>query len=407
MDEALLLQYLDELAACGAEPGGGCYRPLYSAVWATACEKVKRWMADAGLAVRRDAVGNLWGRLAGTGGSDGKAIVTGSHIDTVRQGGRLDGALGVVAGVLAVRALAQTHGRPRRPLEVLVTCEEEGSRFATNFWGARAVAGAASSAEADAVTDPDGVSLAHAMAGHGLDPSAVATAARDDLEAFLELHIEQGGVLEAAGVPLGVVTTIAGAAHLEIRVRGRADHAGATPMDMRRDALTGAAAMVLAIEGHARAMGPAAVATVGQLAVEPAQVNVVPGVVRFVVDLRHPDEDKRRMLEAEIQAACTAQAARRQLGIEFRLLRERPPVPMDAEIRAVLKRAAVAEGVEPLDVASGAGHDAQVLARRCRVGMLFVPSIGGRSHCPEEATEPAHLVLGTQVLARALHLLAY
>ncbi len=402
--EALLAQYLDELAAIGAEPAGGCFRPLYGAAWAEACERASAWMTQAGLAVRRDAVGNLWGRLEGRDG--GKVVVTGSHIDTVRRGGRLDGALGVVAGIVAVRALAERDGRPKRPLEVLVTCEEEGSRFATNFWGARAIVGAATAAEAESVRDPDGASLAQAMVAHGLNPSAIATAARDDLEAFVELHIEQGGVLEAAGAPLGIVTTIAGGMHLEVQVTGRPDHAGTTPMDLRRDALVGAAVIVQAVESTAAAMGRPAVATVGKLEVQPSQINVVPGTVTFTVDLRHADLTARRALAERIQSLCATIASERKLGLTVRTLHERPPVPMDREVIAALQRAAAEEGVEARSLPSGAGHDAQILAQRCRTGMLFVPSIGGRSHCPEEATEPAHLVLGARVLARALHALA-
>ena len=405
IDDDLLQRYLTELHAIGAEPGGGCYRPLYGDAWATACGAVQGWMQDAGLAVRRDAVGNLWGRVEGSAG--GAAVVTGSHIDTVRRGGRLDGALGIVAGLVAVRALTAAHGKPKRPLELLVVCEEEGSRFATNFWGSRAIVGAIGPSEAAQVTDGGGVSLAAAMRQRGLDPAAIPSAARDDLEWFVELHIEQGAVLEASGAPLGVVSVIAGGVHLEVDVTGRADHAGTTPMDLRRDALVGAAAMIQAVQSIAAALGRPAVATVGKLRVEPGQINVVPGRVTFTVDLRHAELGGRRALEERIRSLCGTIASERGLGVEIRTLHERPPVPMDAGVRDVLARAAADAGVTPVTLVSGAGHDAQVLATRCRVGMLFVPSIGGRSHCPEEATDPAHLALGTDVLARALRLLAY
>jgi allantoate deiminase len=405
IDEVLLRRYLDELYAIGAEPGGGAYRPLYSEPWALACDLVAGWMQEAGLAVRRDAVGNIWGRLEGKDG--GKAVVTGSHIDTVRRGGRLDGALGIVAGLVATRALAQAFGQPKRPLEVLVVCEEEGSRFATNFWGSRAIAGAIGPREAETVTDTGGVTLAAAMRQRGLDPTRIPSAARDDLEAFVELHIEQGAVLETSGVPLGVVSAIAGAVHLEVDVSGRPDHAGTTPMDLRRDALVGAAAMVQAVQAIAAALGRPAVATVGKLRVEPDQINVVPGRVTFTVDVRHADAGGRRALEERIRSLCGTIASERGLGIEIRMVHERPPVPMDAGVRALLEGAAAEEGITPAALVSGAGHDAQVLAARCKVGMLFVPSVGGRSHCPEEATDPAHLALGTRVLARALHRLAY
>ncbi len=405
IDDPLLLTRLDELYAVGAEPTGGCSRPLYSPAWAEACDLVARWMGEAGLSVRRDAVGNLWGRLDGTAG--GKSVVTGSHIDTVRRGGKLDGALGIVAGLGAIRALVAGHGKPQRPLELLVVCEEEGSRFATAFWGSRAIAGRVAAREAEIVTDADGVPLARAMRERGLDPAKIPEAARADLDTFVELHIEQGAVLEASGVGLGVVTAIASAAQFEVTVIGRPDHAGTTPMDLRRDALVGAAALVQAIEELAAAMGRPAVATVGKLWVEPSQANVVPGAVTLVADLRHADAALRAKLEDGVRAACHALALRRNLAVQIRRLHERPAVPMDGQVREVLGRAARAAGVEPAWLVSGAGHDAQILGACCRVGMLFVPSVGGRSHCPEEATAPAHLVLGTRVLAGALHALAY
>jgi allantoate deiminase len=214
-------------------------------------------------------------------------------------------------------------------------------------------------------------------------------------------------VLEASGVPLGIVSAIAGAVHLEAVVSGRPDHAGTTPMDLRRDALVGAAAMVQAVQSIAAALGRPAVATVGKLHVEPDQINVVPGRVTFTVDLRHADLGGRRALEERVRSLCGTIASERGLGLELATLHERPPVPMHADVRAVLDQAASAEGLTPKALVSGAGHDAQVLAACCKAGMLFVPSIGGRSHCPEEATDSAHLALGARVLARALHRLAY
>jgi len=394
IDSALLERRLDELYAIGAEADGGAYRPLYSSAWASATERVERWLREAGLATRRDAVGNIWGRVEG----GGKAIVTGSHIDTVRRGGRLDGALGIVAGLTAVEALLTEKGKPRRTLEVVAICEEEGSRFATNFWGSRAIVGA--------IDSPD-AAMAEAMRERGLDPATVASAARDDIDTFVELHIEQGAVLETANVPLAVVSAIVGTAHLELAVTGRPDHAGTTPMDLRRDALAGAAAMIQAIESIARAFGAPAVATVGRIRVEPDQINVIPGRVVFTVDLRHSDIGGRRALEERIRSLCSTIASERSLAITMRTLHERPPVPMHPEVRALLMRAAADCGVNATELVSGAGHDAQILATRCRVGMLFVPSVGGRSHSPEERTEPKDLEIGTTVLARALELLSY
>src|SRR5439155_1484580 len=252
IDPALLERRLDELYVIGAEPDGGAYRPLDGAAWATAVERVERWLKDAGLKTGRDAVGNLWGRAEGT--NKGKSIVTGSHIDTVRHGGRLDGALGIVAGLTAVEALLKEKGKPHRTLEVVAICEEEGSRFATSFWGSRAITGAIDNVDTE---------IAAAMQERGLDPTKIASAARDDIDTFVELHIEQGAVLETSNVPLAVVSAIVGTAHLELTVTGRPDHAGTTPMDLRLDALAAAAAMVQAVESIARSLGTPAVATVG------------------------------------------------------------------------------------------------------------------------------------------------
>jgi allantoate deiminase len=405
IDEPRLLRRLDDLAQRGALPQGGIYRPLYSPSWSSAMELVTTWMKDTGLLVRRDAVGNVWGRIEGSRG--GRVIATGSHIDTVRAGGALDGALGVVAGIEAVSSLWQRFGRSTRILECVAICEEEGSRFDTNFWGARAIADRLEPGEADRARDPDGVTLADAMRAVGLDPTTAASAVRRDLDVFVELHIEQGPILEDHGPRLGVVTTIAGTTHLEITVRGQPDHAGAMAMDRRRDAFLGAAAMSLAIAEAAARMGHPAVATVGTIAVEPSQVNVVPGLARFTVDTRHPDPARRGELVTQIGDAAKRIGSERGLAVDIRTLRDRAPVTLSPRVADVLRRAALAAGVEPRELTSGAGHDAQVLSAAANAGMLFVPSIGGRSHCPEEATAAEDVVLGTRVLATALRDLAY
>ena len=405
IDQRRLLRRLDDLSQRGALPTGGIHRALYTQAWTSAMELVTAWLKEAGILVRRDAVGNLWGRVEGSRG--GRAIVTGSHIDTVRGGGALDGALGVVAGVEAVTSLWAMFGRPTRILECVAICEEEGSRFDTNFWGARAIADRLEPGEAERARDADGVTLAAAMRAAGLDPANAASAARRDLDVFVELHIEQGPILEEQSARLGVVTTVAGTAHLEVIVQGQPDHAGAMAMTRRRDALLGASAMTLAIADLALRMGHPAVATVGTIVVEPAQINVVPGVARFSVDARHTDPERRRELVTAIASACKTIAGERGLEVDVRTLRDRPPVALNARVADVLRRACAVAGVEPRDLASGAGHDAQVLSAAAQTGMLFVPSIGGRSHCPEEATAAEDVVLGTRALATALRELAY
>ena len=405
IDERRLLRRLDDLAQRGALPHGGIYRALYTPSWSSAAELVSIWMKEGGLLTRRDAVGNVWGRIEGSRG--GRVIATGSHLDTVRGGGALDGALGVVAAIEAVMTLWERFGRPTRILECVAICEEEGSRFNTNFWGARAIADRLEPGEADRVRDPEGVTLADAMRAVGLDPAAAPSAVRRDIDVFVELHVEQGPILEDHGPRLGVVKTIAGTTHLEVVVRGQPDHAGAMSMRRRRDALLGASAMALAIAESATRMGDPAVATVGTISIEPSQVNVVPGTARFTIDARHPDPARRAELVAELSETCKSIGRDRGLDVEIRTLRDRPPVTLSPRVVDVLRRACAAAGVQPREMTSGAGHDAQVLSAAANTGMLFVPSIGGRSHCPEEATEAEDIVLGTRVLATALRELAY
>ncbi len=281
------------------------------------------------------------------------------------------GALGVVAAVEAVASLVSQLGRPLRILEAVAICEEEGSRFNTNFWGARAIADRIEPDEASRARDADGVTLADAMRGVGLDPANVAQAIRRDIDTFVELHVEQGSILEEEGPRLG------------------------------------ASAMMLAIADVAREMGPPAVATVGTIAVEPAQVNVVPGLARFTVDARHSENAQRTMLVADITRVCKVAGRERDLSVDVRTLRDRPAVQLNERAADVARRACLACGVAPRDMTSGAGHDAQVLSAAAHAAMIFVPSIGGRSHCPEEATAAEDVILGTRALAAALRDLAY
>jgi allantoate deiminase len=401
IDESRLIARLRTLARCGLGPTGR-YRGLYDDGWADATALVSTWMADAGLSVRRDAVGNVWGRLAGRTGSP--VIVTGSHIDTVRGGGPLDGALGVVAGIEALAALS---GSPlNRSLETVAFCEEEGSRFSTQFFGSRAVVGEVSAEETAWAVDDHGRSLARAMVARGLDPARVTDAARDDIDAFVELHIEQGAILEELGPSLGVVTAIAGTALLQIEVRGEADHAGTTPMSRRHDALRASAAMIEGVASVAREHGDPAVATVGQILVEPSQSNVVPGFVRFTIDARHSVEAERLRLVTALTAMCHRVAGEQRVKSVVKTIRDEAVVPVDARISEVVRQACRVAGIEPRLMPSAALQDSQIMARKAAVGMIFVPSIGGRSHRGDEETSPEHIVLGTRVLATTLRSLA-
>lgn len=398
-------QLVTELGRVGGQPGGGLIRFAYDEAWRAAGALVGRWMAEAGLQVRTDAVGNVFGRLPGT--ESASTVLTGSHIDTVRLGGAYDGALGILTGLAAVEALLGTYGAPRKSLEVVALCEEESSRFAADFFGSRAMLGTIGAEEPDTLRDADGCSLADAMRGVGLDPAVIGTARRTDVEAFVELHIEQGRVLHDEGTQIGIVSAITGLRWLDVTVTGRADHAGATPMDLRLDALQGAAEMTQAVTALVEAQGRPAVATCGMWKVLPGGVNIVPEQVRFSVDLRHPDEATLKRLTGRIREECGRIATRRGLQVVLDDTKAVPPAPMDEQLQKVIGRAAQEQGASARPIPSGAGHDSQMWAPHVPTAMIFVPSVDGRSHCPEEFTSAQDCAVGASVLAGTLRELAY
>jgi allantoate deiminase len=406
IDPARVERYLRRLASFGAVGSAGVSRTVYSPPWTAAQDQVAAWGEEAGLAVRRDAVGNVWSRLDGT--ADDKAIVTGSHIDSQRPGGQYDGALGVIGGLIALEALKKKFGPPKRPLEAVSFCEEEGSRFlGTHFWGSRAVVGVIGPDEADTIRDYDGISMADGMRAVGLDPAAIPTAKRTDIDTYIELHIEQGPILEQRGLPAGIVDRITGLRHYVVEVAGRDDHAGGAPMDLRRDPMAGAAEMISRVIETANAMGRPAVTTVGRVLVEPNYPAIVPKRVTFMVDARHPDPAAIVELFNRHEAVFDEVGQRRDLKVRWEIIMDHPPCPADPHTVRTLEEAARAAGVPAMTMHSGAGHDAQMMAEIAKMAMIFVQSKGGRSHTPEEFTALEHAVAGIQILATALHMLAY
>jgi allantoate deiminase len=395
---------VESLGAIGEQPGGGIIRHVYDAAWLRAREQVAAWMADAGLSVNVDAVGNLFGRLEG---DSPRTILSGSHIDTVILGGRYDGGLGILSALAAVRALKHHLGRPRKSLEVVALCEEEDSRFHGNFWGTRGILGSIEPDELDALTDLDGVTIADAMREVALAPERFRDAVRDDLDAFVELHIEQGRLLFDAHLPLGVVDAITGLYRFRVTFEGRTDHAGTTPMDLRRDALQAAAHFSAEMTRLVADVGRPAVVTNGWWDVRPGAWNIVPGHVEFSVDLRHPDEVVKQRLAAQIRRLGEDIAAARGLEISYEMASDVLPMDMHPALKAELQAAAEACGVPWLPMISGAGHDSQVMATGVPTAMLFVPSVEGRSHSAAEYTTPEDAARGATVLAVALQRLAY
>ncbi|MGI8687974.1 MAG: Zn-dependent hydrolase [Thermomicrobiales bacterium] len=406
IDPALVEQCVFALAAFGASDGTGVRRAVYTPEWTAAQEMIARWCEEAGFAVRWDAVGSVWGRLEGTAG--GPAIVSGSHIDTQPPGGRYDGALGVIAAYVAITALKAQFGLPKRPLEVVSFCQEESSRFPrANFWASRAVVGRIAPDEAETMRSYADETMADVMRSVGLDPARIPDAARDDIETFIELHIEQGPLLEEAGLPVAVVSAITGLRGYTVEVHGRADHAGAFPMDLRRDPMAAAAEIILGVRENALAMGRPAVTTVGRIAAEPNFPAIVPERVIFSVDARHPDPAKRTELYERHERLFRDVARQRNVAVTWQVRSDTPPCICDPETVQLLETAAREQGIPTMTMQSGAGHDSQIMATCSKVAMLFVRSKDGRSHTPEEFTTIEDAVAGITVLASALHTLAY
>src|SRR5918912_2500871 len=329
VEPAEMQRLVETLGAIGEQPGGGIIRHVYDPAWVAARRQLAEWMRDAGLAVREDAVGNLFGRVEG---DSPRTILTGSHVDTVRLGGRYDGALGVLSALAAVRLLKDRLGKPKRSLEMVALCEEEDSRFHCNFWGTRGILGLIEAGELESLRDEHGSSIGQAMTEVGLQPERFREAIRDDLDAFVELHIEQGRILFDEGLPLGVVDTITGLYRFRVTVEGRTDHAGTTPMDLRRDALQAAAQMAREMTRIVEQAGRPAVITNGWWDVQPGGWNIGPCPVHFSVDLRHPDEATKQRLAASLRQTSDAIAATRGVSVGYELAGDVPPMDMAAEL---------------------------------------------------------------------------
>ena len=403
VDEDLLQRHIEELGRIGLTSGEGLFRFQYEAAWQEARDALLAWMSEAGLSTRVDAVGNIYGRLEGR---DSRTVLTGSHMDTVPSGGRYDGALGIVGGLAALAALKQ-RGTPDRSIEVVALCEEESSRFNANFFGTRGILGLVGPRERDQLVDRNGVSLARAMEGAGLDPDGIAGAARDDVLTFVELHIEQGRVLYDKGIDIGLVDVIPGLAWETVVVSGRQDHAGSTPMDGRRDAMQASAEISRQVTKLVEHHGGGGVVTAGRWSVEPGWPSIVPGRVEFSLDLRHPIASTRDLLLRKVQDICEAVAAEHDVDVETERIKDEQPATMDDKVVEVCRQSVEAAGFSWQRMNSGAGHDSQLMSTRVPTAMIFVPSIDGLSHRPDEATPVEDCVRGATALAGALERLAY
>jgi allantoate deiminase len=383
---ATVLERCARLGEVSEEPGR-LVRRFATPAMREANELVGGWMREAGLEVRTDAAGNLIGRREGAG----RTLVLGSHLDTVIDAGRYDGPLGVLAAIAVVERL------PELPfaVEVVGFADEEGVRYPTSFLGSSALAGSFRR-EWLALRDADGVTLAEALREFGGDPAGIESAAREDLLGYVELHIEQGPVLEERRAPVGVVTTITGQTQVELTFRGEAGHAGTVPMAARRDALAAAAEWMLAAEALARGRADV-VATVGRIAVDPGARNVIPGEAWLSLDVRHTDDGVRRQAVAELRAEAERVAGGRGVTVRWDERGESAAVPTSPELS---ERLAAAVGAHAETLPSGAGHDGVAMAAVAPVAMLFVRCEGGISHNPAEAVAEADVAVALDVLER-------
>jgi allantoate deiminase len=363
-----------------------------------AADLVAKWMRAAKLDVSEDALGTVRGHWAGAGQ---KRLLIGSHIDAVIEGGMFDGPFGVIAGILAAEHFAVAGRQLAFGLDVLAFGDEEGVRFPTTLASSMACAGTFDTARLD-MTDRDGISLRDAIIQYGKNPDDIATAAytRDVAAAYVEVHIEQGPVLEYKNQPLGVVSAIAGQSYLNVEFLGEAGHAGTVPMMLRRDALAGSAEVILLAERLARETKGEVVATVGQLRIPAAASNVIPGNVALVVDIRSGSDAARHAFVDHFKSQIREVASRRELGLTITQTRDVATTPCDPALQEAMADAVRAGGGEPLRLASGAGHDGTAMAKLCPIAMMFVRCRGGISHNPAEYASPSDMGHAVAALIR-------
>lgn len=397
-----LLNRIETLGRIGATGDGGVHRLAASAADGQARDLFASWLRDAGLSVDVDHIGNMFGTYAGREKTG--AVMSGSHLDTVANGGRLDGAFGVLAALEAIETLKDNGQVTRRPMIAAAFTNEEGARFQPDMMGSLVHAGGLDAAAALATPDRDGITLGEALNEIGYQGTMECGAIIP--HAFVELHIEQGPVLEETGIAIGAVETLQGISWTEITIEGTANHAGTTPMSMRRDAGYCAGEIAAHARRIALDLGGSQVATVGTLKLEPDVINVVPGRAVMTVDLRNTDEASLQDAETRLERFCGELADTEGVKIDMRRLARFEPVIFDAGIVAAIEQAAQAVGCSCRRMASGAGHDAQMMARLCPTAMVFVPSAGGISHNPQEHTEPDDLIAGANVLFQTLRALA-
>jgi allantoate deiminase len=402
IDGERLWRRIFDLGEIGKQEGGGVIRLSFTDEERAAKDRVTSYMEEAGLSVYEDAAGNLFGRREGRNPGS-PVVLVGSHVDSVYNGGNFDGPLGVLAGIETLHAIEEQGIETEHPIEVVAFSDEEGARFSFGMIGSRALAGKLTPEDLTTYEDGSGVSIAGAMRAYRLNPEKISDAARADgsVKAYVELHIEQGRVLENEDLPVGIVTGIAGAVWLRFALAGETGHAGSTPMNLRHDALAAAAEIMGVIEAEAAKTG-STVGTVGQLDLEPGGINIIPGRVEFSLDLRDIDEGIRDGVEGRILEEAGETCQRRGVQMEVGELQRLPPAPCSGPPRDAAERACERLGIRPFALPSGAGHDGMQLTDLCPVGMIFVRSKDGVSHNPHEWSSQEDCTTGGNILYHAV-----
>lgn len=390
-----------ELGSIGAVPTGGITRPALGEADMVARSWLISRMHDAKLDVEVDAAMNIIGRLKSSR-ADAKTVIVGSHLDTVPSGGIFDGALGVLAGLECARVFAENNVSLPFDLEIVDFTDEEGYHNAGTV-GSRAMLGKVTQEEIHLAKMPDIATFAEDMQRHGYEPMRISEAKRNlsTIDAYLELHIEQGAHLDESKIEIGVVTGIVGIYRYAVSIIGEANHAGTTPMRDRKDALVMAAPLFSLLPQWVDACSRQMVGTIGQVKVEPGAMNIIPGECRFIVELRAMEAEQMSSVRALIEEWVSARP-----GSSVRAVLEKGSVPMHQRLIDTVAKSAQLEGMQHVHMSSGAGHDAQSFAPYVPTGMIFVPSLRGKSHCPTEWTEREHVAAGCQVLLRTIRQLA-
>jgi len=390
---------IEELAKFNSSTEGGLTRFSLTREDRMAREYLKDQLCKLDVKIYEDNAGTLFARREGTD-PQAPAIMIGSHFDSVKNGGNFDGPAGVVMALEIFRALEENNIKTRYPLEFVAMIEEEGGRFGSGVFGSRAMAGVVDYDQLERNRDRDGISMAQALRDFGFEPEKVAEAKRnkEDVKAFIELHIEQGPILEKEGKDLGIVDFIVGINEFRVQVDGRPDHAGTTPMDMRADALGVASKVVAEIDSYPVPENNGTVATVGVLEIKPGAANIVPAQVVFTVDIRSKDEGSIANVKKKIMARLEALTEGTDVTYTVTEMLDVKPVKMNEEMVRLFKESAEEKGFTYRNMLSGAGHDAMVMAAVTEVGLVFVPSRDGRSHCKEEWTDYDQLQKGIELI---------